>query len=193
MLVGLSKPEGTSPSVFNVRSFALPLDGDLAKLSGRIRIDLGEVDYDLLPGMDGLVSRLSGGEAGRAEQKRGRASPRPFELVVDKGVVRADALPLTIGGNELAFKGRYDLTEQRFNLTTELPLRLLGRGFESKLDAVRDYVDPNTVVPIELKGTFTSPRIRLGEGFLESVAGDAAKQALDKGLSGLLDKLKKDG
>jgi hypothetical protein len=195
MLVHLSQPEGAAPSVLELRGFQLPLDGDLRRLSGQIRVDLSEVDYSLLPGLDGLVSKLGSGaaEAAAAVQALRRADLRPFELEVERGVVRVDALPLVLRGQELAFSGGYDLVLKRYNLATELPLSLLGPGFEKKLDKLREYLDPGTKVPIDLKGTFSAPKLRLGEGFLDKALESAGKQALERGVSGLLEKLKGDG
>ena len=39
----------------------------------------------------------------------------------------------------------------------------LATWIESKLDGVRDYIDPEMSVPIEIKGSFGAPRIKIGD------------------------------
>ena len=102
--------------------------------------------------------------------------------------MRAPALPLDFNGRAVELKGTYSLVERRYNLTTRLPLKALGKGLESKLDKVRQYIDPNLSVPIEIKGSFGAPKIKIGKKFMKNVVEDAAKNALKKGLSDLLNK-----
>jgi hypothetical protein len=58
---------------------------------------------------------------------------------------------------------------------------------EKELDKVREYLDPNLLVPIEIKGTWNKPKITLGREFMDKVVKKAAEGALKKGLFDLLD------
>src|SRR4030095_6041385 len=112
-------------------------------------------------------------------------------IKIEKGVARYDRLPIKVQGQELVFKGSYDLAKSQFALSTGVPLKLLGKGVERELDKLREYLDPDLVVSIENRGTWTKPSIRPGKDFLDKVVKDAAKGALRKGLGDLLDRKKK--
>ena len=76
---------------------------------------------------------------------------------------------------------------------------MLGSKVEVELEQVRSLLDPKLEVPLEISGSWSSPKLRLGKGFLEKVLKDAAGGALggelEKGLGGLFGgkKKKKDG
>jgi hypothetical protein len=183
MMVQMTKPEGAGPAAIHAKRFRLPLDGDMAKLSGEIVIDLGQVDYQLLPGIDKLVKEAVGKQGGA-----GMTKLEPFTLHIQEGVVRAPALPLDFNGRAVVLEGSYSLVERRYNLTTNLPLKALGSGLGSKLDGVRDYIDPEMSVPIEIKGNFGAPKIKVRADFMKKVVEKAAENALKKGLGDLFKK-----
>jgi hypothetical protein len=175
----LSKPSGASPASLEVDALTLPLDGDLSKLDGLLRLDLGEVSYAILPGMKGLFGSQAGQKAVHLPA---------FTVPIQKGVVRYDKLLLPIGGRELAFHGSFSLVDGALQLGTEIPLELLGPKVNSELDKARGLIDGKTLVPIEIRGTWDKPHFAVGSGFLDSVVKKALGGALEKGLDGLFKK-----
>jgi hypothetical protein len=187
LLLNLSKPAEAGPAGVSARAFSLPLNGDLSQLSGQVVLDLGQVNYQLLPGLTPLLKGL------------GSAAPKttqlpPITIRIESGIAKYDSLPLQIGGNEYVFKGTYDLARAEFKLATQIPLSVLGSGIEKDLEKVRDLLDPQMLVPVEISGTWSKPRLRLGKDFLDKVVKKAAENALKKGLGDLLggEKKKKD-
>jgi hypothetical protein len=189
MLVGLAKDEGAPPATLALSNFALPLDGDLRKLDGDLKLDLNQVSYRLVPGFADFVASLSGAEAG----PKSFVLP-PISISVRQGVVRYDALPITLAGQALTFAGSFDLATRELDLSTEIPLSLLGETVAAQLEKARLALDPATKIPLRLSGTPRKPKITIPREFLESTLKDAALDAAKRGLGDLLDKaLKKDG
>ena len=175
----VEKPSGAAPAAIEVDALALPLDGDLSKLEGTLRVDLGEVSFAFFPGLSGLF--------GPQAAPKALALPA-FRVPIQKGVVRYDKLVLPIGGRSFAFHGSYDLVKGELALGTEVPLYILGSKISSELDKARDFLDPKTLVPVEIRGAWNKPRLAIGQGFLDSVVKQALGHALEKGLEGLLKK-----
>jgi hypothetical protein len=169
-----------------LEDFSLPLSADLSKLSGTVRLDLGEVAYAFLPALQTLIR-------GSSESKVSRLGP--YELRIAKGVVAYDKIPLRVGGRELAFRGSYDLGKQEMSIATDVPLSMLGKDVNELLEKNRSLLSPDLAVPIEIHGTWKSPRVRIPGDFVKKLVEDAAKNALR---AKLLEKLggggkKKDG
>ncbi|MEO6710965.1 MAG: hypothetical protein ABI054_04070, partial [Planctomycetota bacterium] len=194
VLVEVRQDDPAKRTVLTGRKLALPMDADLSKLSGELILDLGTVDYQLLPGLSQALS-LTGKDF---SQKNTVLQPIAIKIV--DGIARYDSIPITISGREINFRGSANLATKNFELAFAVPLEMLGSKVESQLEQVRRFLDPKLQVPLEISGSWSSPRIRLGKGFLEKVLKDAAQGALEgeleKGLGGLLGggkKKKKDG
>lgn len=195
VLVSVRQDDPGHRTVLSGRNLALPMDGDLTKLSGEIVLDLGAVDYQLLPGLEQAFA-IAGARAPEVKN----TVIRPITIRIVDGVARYDAIPIKIGGRELSLRGSADLGRKSFELAFNVPLELMGSKVESKLESLRKVLDPKLEVPLELYGSWSSPRIRLGKGFLEKTLKDAAGKALEdeleKGLGDLFGdkkKKKKDG
>jgi len=89
-------------------------------------------------------------------------------------------------GEKIAFKGSYSLVDSKLDLSTQLPLKLLGSAVGKELEGARGALDPNMLVPISIKGTWNKPKVALGDGFLEKALKDAGGDVPKKGLEGLL-------
>jgi hypothetical protein len=182
MLVDVKKPEGSAPAVFSIDSLRWPKDGDIGKLDAVVRVDLGEVSYRLLPGLEAVF---------------GSSVPKlvkipELRVPIQHGVASYAGLPIKIGGRDFSFKGSFNLKDQSFNLATDVPLSVLGKNVEKQLDNLRGVLGPDTLVPIEIRGTWKSPRVGIGNDFLKRALEDAAKSVLPGLLEGLLKKKKKD-
>jgi hypothetical protein len=181
-MVHLEKPEGADAVMLAVEDLKMPLDADLSKLDALVRLNLGEVSYRLLPGLATVLGKSDATTVKLPE----------LRIPIEKGVARYDSLPIRIGGKDCIFKGTFSLVDQTFKLDTQLPLSVLGKGVNGKLDGLRGVLDPNTMVPIEVRGTWKSPKIGIGDEFLKKVAEDALKKEGGNLLDGLLKKKKKD-
>jgi hypothetical protein len=188
-LVDVQKPDDAAPAMFAVDALHFPLDGDLRKLDGNVRIDLGVITYGL--------GNLKSGFAGKIASALGSSMPTgtwkvpAITVPIKKGVAGYDKLPIQIGGHEYMFSGTYDMVTDVALLSAQVPVKLLGKKISAELDRVRDYVDPDITVPITIKGSILNPSIGLDNGALEKVLKKAAEKAVGKGLDGLLDGLKK--
>ncbi|MFN0008308.1 MAG: hypothetical protein ACKVXR_10395 [Planctomycetota bacterium] len=181
MMVNLQQPEGSPPVSVSVEELRLPLDADLSKLDALVRVNLGQVTYKLLPGLESL---LSGGGAKVVDVPE-------IRVPIQKGVASYTDLPIRIGGKDYPFKGTFNLVDKSFRMETEVPLSALGKKVSDKLDSYREFLDPNLLVPLELRGTWNSPKLRVGDDFLKRVAEDALKRQGGSLLDGLLKKKKK--
>ncbi len=184
LLIDVSRDDATKPVLLGVSDCSLPLDGDLSKLSATVNLDLGAVDYSLLPGLENWLG-----------DKLGKRSTTidPLVLRITDGVVRYDGLPLKVEGHPYRFDGGFDLSSRKMNLATEVPLRNLGERASKELDRARKELnlDPNLAVPIEIGGTPLRPKFDLRSGFLGSLVEDAAGGLLRKGLEKLFGDKKK--
>ncbi len=179
-LVNVEKPKGSDPVSISVEELRLPLDADLSKLDALVRVSLGDVTYRLLPGLDGLLGK-SGATSVRLPEIR---------VPIKKGIASYDSLPIRIGGHDCQLKGTFSLVDKSFKMETQLPLAALGKGVSDSLDGLRGILDPSTMVPLELRGSWKSPKLRIGDDFLKKVAQDALKKQGGNLLEELLKKKK---
>jgi hypothetical protein len=182
MVVDVAKPQGSEPVSFAVDNLRWPKDGDLGKLDALVRVNLGEVSYRLLPGLEAVL---------------GSAAPKTvklpeLKLPIQHGVVSYAGIPIQIGGHDLAFNGSFNLKDKTFDLATEVPLGLLGKSVANELDKLRGILGADTMVPVEIKGTWSSPHVSIGGDFVKKALENAAKKEIPGLLDGLLKKKKKD-
>jgi hypothetical protein len=164
------------------------LGKDVTQLDGVFHVDLGTLSFRGLPMLEQLGVQLAAAEV----------KLPAFTLPIRKGVAIYEKLPIRIGGSDVLFDGTVRLTDGEMTLVTSLPLSLFGKKFERELGKVRDFLPPDTAIPVKLSGTWNKPRLGFQDGFLEKLIEQAAGQAAGKGLEGLLDgllggKKKKDG
>jgi hypothetical protein len=182
LAVGIEKPPGEGPLGIVVRDFRLPLDRNLAGLDATIELELGQVAFQLLPGLSEILASF-----GRKISQQ-TAAFEPFSLRIEQGVVGYDGLPITLQGHDLRFSGSFDLASKEFDLDASVPLAILGEGVVRELDKVRELLDPNLAVPLEISGSWNKPKVSIGKDFLDTTVKQAAEGALGRGLRGLLEK-----
>lgn len=178
-----------------LRDFRLPLDGDIAKLSGEVVLDAGQVVPSLFPAAAQLLgSLLPTPSATRLG---------PYTLQLADGRASYDNLEVRIDGRPFAFSGWVDLVGGGIDLGTALPLASLGGEVGSWVKSAGSLLDPKLTVPVRLVGSWTKPRLQLAaetERVLEDAARKAAEGALkkelekglEKGLGDLFKKIKGD-
>ncbi|MBK7875627.1 MAG: hypothetical protein IPJ77_07735 [Planctomycetes bacterium] len=118
MLVNLKKPDGSAPTIFAVDAMSFPLDGNLRALDANVRIDLGEVTYALLPGLEQVF--------GNVVELKPTKLPA-MTVPIKQGVAGYKDLKLKIAGTECSFSGSFDLVDLSIKLDTGVPLKLLGK------------------------------------------------------------------
>jgi hypothetical protein len=174
LLVNLKKPDA-SPVLLRATELTLPLDGDLSRLDGKLRLELGQVTCSLLPG---LASEF----AGLASKAIQTTDIKPLDLSIEKGVVRYDRLPLKIDGRPIVLSGSYNLARGTLDLSSNLRLGDIGGEVGHALRSVRKTLGDDYTIPIHIGGTPTSPKVSLERGFLERAMKDAGEKALEKEL-----------
>ncbi|MBL8859978.1 MAG: hypothetical protein JNL28_15830 [Planctomycetes bacterium] len=179
-MVAVQKPAGATPAIFAVDALRFPLDGDLRKLDGSVRVDLGEVSYSLFPKLASFLNESS---------SMAPAKIPVITVPITKGVAGYSRLPVKIGAKEYIFSGTYDMVTDAAQLTANVPVSVLGKQVSSELDKLREYIDPALTLPLTIKGSLLNPSIGVDEKGLRKVIEDAGKKALEKAGSGLIDDL----
>lgn len=182
ILFDLHKPEGAAPLELAVTGFRLPLDGDPSGLEADIELVLGEVAYQVFPGLQSVLAKLDE----TTELKL--TDLGPLAIRVREGVAHYDRLALQVEDQEVVFVGRFDLVSTELGLTSDIPLKIFGSSVARELERAREYLDPNLSVPIALSGTWEKPVVKIDDDFLEDLVKDAARGALSRGLRDLLDR-----
>lgn len=179
-LRGVERAAEGAPGVrVGFEEFSLPLDGDLAELSGRVRLECIGLRASFLPGLADLPGELG-------ERFVFDLPTEAIELRIDRGIVRYGGLEFEVDGERLPIRGAYDLVGAELALGTEVPLGLLGRGLRGELGQALALLDPDTRIPIEIGGTPTSPKLSLASDFLQRAIEDAVRKKAEAGLLEIL-------
>ncbi|MEX1024611.1 MAG: hypothetical protein WD226_05990 [Planctomycetota bacterium] len=178
-LVQIRKNEPTERVGLSVANFRLPLDGDLRQLSADVLLDLGPVRYELLPGLDEVLKLAGVDDLTRSKDFE------PLRMRIENGLVRYERLPLSFEGQDYPFAGSFDLAERAFDLEAELPLSLLGSSVVADLGRATSLLSGDTLVPIQLEGTLTRPRLSIPSDFAEKLLERAGGDLLRRGLRDL--------
>lgn len=182
MIVQPRKAEGAEPVMLTLADCSLPLDGDLSGLNGALMLDLGAVEYRLLPQFEEFLG----------DKTRLRSSTfAPIEVQIESGVARYENMAIQIGDKSYSFVGSIALANKAMDFATEIPVSNLGTSVDKNLQRLVDsgLVRSDLTIPITLKGTLNRPKVRFREGFLEQLIKDAAPDAVDDLLKRGLDKL----
>ena len=172
LLSQLSGPPSGQRAKLSWSELRLPLDGDLRRLDGRLRLDLGSADGSLLAPLAQLWPA-----AGRFQGQR----LAPFELSIVGGRVGYSDLVLELAGQRLPFSGGYDLVGGRFEIDARLPLSASGGDLGKTLEQARRFLPADTAIPLRLSGRPEAPELDLGPGSSE-ILQQAAQRALEAGL-----------
>ena len=110
-------------------------------------------------------------------------------------LLSVENISLSFGGVKALTDISFDIAKGEMKFAASLPLSLLGKSVTRELDKVRDFIDPEMLVPIEISGRWNDPSLRLGKGFVEKLLRDALGGELIDGLQDLFGKKKdkKDG
>lgn len=107
--------------------FRLPLDGRLEELQAEITLELGEIDYVVLPSRAGAVDW-----SGYVSEDAGPQPP--IRLRLSNGMVFfPDRMSFGVGGHRVHVQGTYDFVNDHLNLEVKIPLALTGLALPSPL------------------------------------------------------------
>ncbi len=183
VMFNVSKPEGAEPVVLTIDDLSFPMGGDLSKLDATVNLNLGEVTYRLMPALESLIGSVAGAKTVKLPA---------LVIPIRKGIATYDNFPIVIGSQTCSFSGTFSLIDKSFRMSTAIPLSALGKKVSAAVEGARQYLDPNLPVPIEIRGTWKSPKVSIGDDFMKRVVENAAKGGLQDLLKGLGGKKKKD-
>jgi len=154
------------PVRISAKQAFLPLDNDISKLTARIEITIGKVEFDSGSITLGLLSILNTTNA-----KTIPGYIKPISVRIKKGIVTYERFEVLIGKYKLAYSGSIDLNTQMVNVRTELPLVALAFN-DKKLEKYMDDV----IVPLVTRGKFGNLETIIDPDF--DMAGAIAKAGL---------------
>ena len=131
----------------------VPLDGDLRKLNGDLRIEIGEVafaaQFGILAPLELARSILIAPIFGGSEDRTVPGSVPPITVTCCDGVITYESFVITVGHYELAYSGTINLVEQTVDISTMVPVSALG-GVLHGIPFIPDGV----LVPVRTSGHF---------------------------------------
>lgn len=156
----------TQPSMIQSKDLKLPLNGNIANLSGVIMVDVGRVDYTFSEDFGRLLDAtvFSGGRG--VEQ---RPIP-PFAVTIDRGIATYDNVELPVRNFNFRTKGRVDLVKRELDVITFVPTIAAAPGLLANVNkSIGDTVGrliPNaaeklTAIPLRTRGSLDKPETSL--------------------------------
>jgi hypothetical protein len=156
----------TAPSMIQSRDLKLPMDGNLANLSGVITVDIGRVDYTFSDDFGRLLDAtvFAGGRG--MDQK----PIPPFSVNLDRGIATYDNVELPVRNFTFRTKGRVDLVKRELDVITFVPTLAAAPGLLANANkAIGDTLGrliPNaaeklTALPLRTRGSLDNPQTSL--------------------------------
>ena len=182
ILVEAKKEPGAAPVFLTLSDCTLPLGGDVSQMNGKLRLDLGAIQYRVLPQLEEFI-----GQSARLKN----SVIAPIDINIVNGIAEYENLAIEIGGKNYSFAGSIALATNTLDFETEIPLSNLGSRLDRNVKRLVDkgLLDANVAVPVSLGGTVKRPRVGFRDGFIESLTKDLLPNALDDILKGGLEKL----
>lgn len=199
-LIGVvEKSAKQAPATVVGTDLRVPLDNDLSKLNGDVRVDPGECRFETSGAFKdilGLLNQKTEGTVGRRLD--------PLDVKLRNGVATYDAWRVPFGSFDVTTEGTVDLVQKQVDVLTWVPFGALSdsaaaafnNGMGGFLGKASPVIDALTKVPFRTKGPLdkpkTSPDFELAA---KSVFKNLKPEDLiKKGLGDLLkDKLKPPG
>lgn len=192
LIQSVEKSTKDAPAVIDAQQLSLPLDGDMRKLSGVVRVDPGVarfVTQNFLGDIISLAGLKTTSEIGQRIE--------PFVVRISQGVATYDRFKLPIGQFSTETTGTVDLVNRQMDCVVYIPLGLLtdkainlfgGGGLGTNLGVL----DKLTMMPWSIKGPLDSPSVQPDLGrFAKETAGKVIKEPI-KQIGDTLDKTIKD-
>ncbi|MBN4060355.1 hypothetical protein JYT11_00760, partial [Planctomycetaceae bacterium AH-315-I19] len=176
-LTRFEKTAQDDPAEFTADGLTIPLGNDMTKLNGRVRMDLGTVQFststlfgDIL---DATNNNRTGSLGGRVD---------PILLTIDKGVLSYERTKIPTGSYVMETRGTIDLVKQKMEIILYLPLSALSKDLRNAFGRVPG-LDDFGLVPIRIKGALNKPKI---EPALDLVLEEGVPELIDRVLEDVL-------
>lgn len=167
ILTRLEKTDQDQPANLDTQGLTIPIDGNLANLNGRLRVDLGTVQFQT----SNIIGQLLKASGNRAQGSLGRRV-KPFEFVIANGVVAYDRIELPLGEFTLVTRGSVDLVNRTMDIVTYVPILAVA----DEVVKVTQFAPGLAMIPIRTKGRFGEAKseIALDRLLDEGIPGEAA-------------------
>lgn len=154
---------------------SIPLDGDVTKLSGEIRMTIGDVRLDQRSPMFAILAMADVREAGLV------AHIEPVNITIDNGVISYDRFNLQIDRFEMPYSGQINLATRQVRLRTALPLAALRIRELERIAADAGDLE----IPLVTRGTLGEPlALEIDPDF--DVARLLLRYGIERGIGDLL-------
>lgn len=124
----IQKRSTDRPTLLSVERLSLPMTGDIAGVSGRFSLDLGEVNFETPPIVGSVLKATGGREAGTIGTELA-----PVVVTIEDGVASYEPWAIPIGEFTLHLSGRVNLATQRVDeMMLYVPIGALAAEFSSQ-------------------------------------------------------------
>ena len=199
----VSRKAGERPSAISSTNLRLPIDGDLRKLNGTIRVDMGQVQYTFARELGEILDNTIFTQDSAASQR----PIAPFDITITNGVLRYDRFEIPVRNFFMRTEGTVDLVNKRIDVITYIPTVALSPGLAERLNnqvagALRgvmpNLISEATMIPLRTRGPMSKPTRELDfQAFIDNLGREVIKspENLIDAIGNLIDREKdrKDG
>lgn len=150
-------------STITSNNLRLPIDGDMRKLNGDVRVDIGLINYTFDKGFGQFLDStiFSGGKA--ADQR----PIEPFNIAIRNGVATYDKFEIPVRNIAIKTKGTANLVNDTIDVVTYIPTIAAAPGLmgniNNQLSKGFGKIFPNviaegTMIPLRTRGPMSSPK-----------------------------------
>ncbi len=195
LIENVEKTAEDRPAALDAENLTLPVDGDMTKLNGIVKVDLGTVRF----GTSSFLGRVL--DVAKVRSK-GTAGQRiePFVMNINRGVAKYDRFKLPLGEFTIETQGTIDLVTRRMDSMVYVPFFAVSKELASVINndltakiAQVPIIDNLTMIPIRVSGSLDNPKTEFAaDKFIEENLQGALEKGLEKGIKDALDKGLKD-
>lgn len=190
----VSRKAGERPSAISSANLRLPIDGDMRKLNGTIRVDVGQVQYTFARELGEILDNTIFTQGSAASQR----PIAPFDITITNGVARYDRFEIPVRNFFLRTEGTVDLVNERIDVITYIPTVALAPGLAERLNnqvagALRgvmpNLISEATMIPLRTRGPMSKPTRELDfKAFIDNLGKEVIKspENLIEGIGNLL-------
>lgn len=154
------KSAADTPGVITASDLRIPVDGDIRKLNGVLRFDLGTAQFRTAPILGQVMKAIKAREAGQIGQK-----VPVFEVRLENGVARYDEVSLPIGDVTLRTYGKVSFVNRKVEIVVMIPFASVSDDLAATVGRL-PFVGDLAVVPIKIVGDMDNPRTEFDPGLL---------------------------
>jgi hypothetical protein len=162
------------PATVDATELTIPLDNDMSNFNGRVRVDLGTVQFQT----SDIFGQLLKATGNRAQGSIGK-SVKPFEFVIANGVIAYDRVELPVGEFTFVTSGSVDLVNKSMDITTFVPVLVIA----DEVVKVTKFAPGLAMIPIRTKGKFGQAKSEIA---LDQLLNEGLPGAAVGGVEGLI-------